>query len=332
MKKILFIDFKAYLLYNYCTLIIYSEGDFSMNSLSYYDISSNDLNKAIYRFNSIHPRIKSEFFECDVFLSRIMTPDLSVRTYPLHKHSFYELHIPISGKAEYLMEEQSISFAPGKAMLILPDVAHCLTYSDEYISVTLGFAFLTPASLKAHSGNYNLYTESPCSSNIYNSVLYILKSLLDETIEDYYIFSNLYSVIIYDILMHIPFFKKEILNNNTRLNIEHFSDNIRVRTAIQYIYDNIAFPISANDVSNHIMISTRQLNRILKSTHGVSINRLINNIRISVAKQHITTTDLSLSQIALLCGYNSPTHFNLTFKKITGLTPKLYRQKTRPAK
>ena len=45
------------------------------------------------------------------------------------------------------------------------------------------------------------------------------------------------------------------------------------------------------------------------------------------AKRYIEQTDLPLSEIALMCGFNSPTHFNLTFKKTTGITPTLYRQK-----
>ena len=296
------------------------------------DISSTNMNKAIRKFNNIKPHIKNDFFECDIFFSRIFSRDTDLLPQPFHKHSFYELHIPISGSATYLIEDHEACCTPGKIFIFSPDNLHHLIHSDNYLSITFGFSFVTPSSVATKSFIDGPCTEIDCSTDISNSILYMLHTLLDETIEDHYIFNNLFSVIIYDIFMRIPAFKNEFANNIDILNSGHFSDDARIRIAIQYISDNIAFPISADDVAGHLLLSSRQLNRILKNALNLSINQLINSIRIKVAKRYMATTDFSLSKIALMCGFNSPTHFNLTFKKATGVTPKLYRSTERAKK
>ena len=50
-------------------------------------------------------------------------------------------------------------------------------------------------------------------------------------------------------------------------------------------------------------------------------------MRIEHAKYILTTTDLTLEQIAEICGYSNEVHFYRQFKQITGLTPSKYRKK-----
>ena len=300
-----------------------------MSALGELHINSGDLAKAIQRFNGILPLGKNDFYECDFLLSRIMTPNATITSYPLHQHSFYELHIPISGKAEYWVAGEDVCFAPQKAVLLPPNQAHRLAFSENYVSLTLGFVFTRPASLCSHAVIDKEYREIECSLDVLHCISYILRVLLDRSGEDRYLFNTLFSVIIHDIFMRVPEFRSRFKRDGTVFDAERVSDDARTRIALQYIADNIAFPISAGDVANHLSLSSRQLNRILKSSTDLSVNRLINEMRIKEAKRRIEQTDLSLSEIALLCGFNSPTHFNLTFKKLTGITPTLYRQRTR---
>ncbi len=290
-----------------------------------HDFNSTDIQKAIRKFNSIKPHIKNEFFECDVFFSCIFTPSFTGISNSMHQHSFYELHIPISGKAIYSINDKKITCTTNKIFLFSPNNTHRRISSEGYVSVTFGFSFIKPATLVTKPLLNNAYTELECNPYISNSIFYILHSLLDETTTDHYIFNSIFSVIIYDILLHIPAFKNEFISNN-EADLGYFSDDARIRMAIQYISDNIAFPISVTDVANHLFLSSRQLNRILKNALNISTNELINDIRIKAAKQYMTNTDYPLSKIAPMCGFNSATHFNLTFKKATGLTPKLYRE------
>jgi AraC-like DNA-binding protein len=52
----------------------------------------------------------------------------------------------------------------------------------------------------------------------------------------------------------------------------------------------------------------------------------VNRLRIEKAKQLMSSTGLSISQVAYEVGFNSVTHFNRTFRKITGSTPTDFKQ------
>ena len=46
----------------------------------------------------------------------------------------------------------------------------------------------------------------------------------------------------------------------------------------------------------------------------------------SLAKQLLVKADMSISDVAMMCGFNSHAHLGKYFHKIVGMTPKAYRQ------
>lgn len=50
-------------------------------------------------------------------------------------------------------------------------------------------------------------------------------------------------------------------------------------------------------------------------------------MRIGYACKLLAADIFNISQIALECGFESIWHFNRSFKKITGITPTLYKKK-----
>lgn len=83
---------------------------------------------------------------------------------------------------------------------------------------------------------------------------------------------------------------------------------------------------SIQDICNELSISKIQLYRKLKPVLDVNINEYILNKRIQKAKYLIRHEELSLSEIAYQCGFSSPSYFSTAFKKVTGETPKAYKQ------
>lgn len=290
------------------------------NTDMFYDLSK--------KFNAIKPKITNDFFELDIFFSRIVTGRYlsSISEPPLHKHSFYELIIPLQGTSTYTFKKYNSCIFQNKIYLIVPNAKHRLvSYSEDFASLTFGFYFISPASLSLPIANNKPFLELELSTYLKNSILYML-ALSSGTEKGFYQRLNMqFSLILFDIFNQVSAFQKalpDVLNND---DIETISDNTRIRTAIQYITDNIASDISVSDVSSSVSISTRQLNRILASSMNISINELINKIKIKEAKKYMNTSHLSLTQISTMCGFNSLTSFNRTFKANTGLTPKAYR-------
>ena len=133
-------------------------------------------------------------------------------------------------------------------------------------------------------------------------------------------------LLIFDIINLIEPMRNGLPHINDEEKSETVSDDTRLRAAVQYITDNISSDILVEDVAASAGICSRQLNRILISSIGISTNELINNIRIKTAKKYMESNALTLSQISEKCGFNSLTSFSRTFKKITGIAPKFYKE------
>lgn len=59
---------------------------------------------------------------------------------------------------------------------------------------------------------------------------------------------------------------------------------------------------------------------------GISFQKDLIRLRIEYAKYILTTTDLTLEQVAELCGYTNEIHFYRQFKQLSGMTPSKYRK------
>ena len=77
------------------------------------------------------------------------------------------------------------------------------------------------------------------------------------------------------------------------------------------------------DLQNVLPMNRTYLSQFIHSEYGCSFYQFVNRFRIDEAKQlKIQHPDMKLSDIALRCGFSSPSVFSRTFTAITGLTPR----------
>jgi len=104
------------------------------------------------------------------------------------------------------------------------------------------------------------------------------------------------------------------------------NSNIRcIQNAMNYIDERFTDPLSLKEIADVANMSPSYFSQIFKSINGFSAWDYIISCRISMAKQLLTTTDLSVLDIAAKCGFNNSANFNRQFKKITSLSPTEYR-------
>lgn len=76
-----------------------------------------------------------------------------------------------------------------------------------------------------------------------------------------------------------------------------------------------------------LCMSRAQLNRKVKAITGYTTTDFILQIRISLAKQLLDTTDATIWEVALKCGMDNHTYFCTLFKKATGMSPMQYKNR-----
>ncbi len=79
-------------------------------------------------------------------------------------------------------------------------------------------------------------------------------------------------------------------------------------------------------LAEQLNVSPRYLSDLLRSLTGQNAQQHIHEKLIEKAKEYLTSTNLSVSEIAYQLGFEQPQSFNRLFKKKTNLTPIEYKQ------
>ncbi|PTQ83800.1 helix-turn-helix protein [Trichococcus patagoniensis] len=97
-----------------------------------------------------------------------------------------------------------------------------------------------------------------------------------------------------------------------------------IRKAIDYINLNFSTELALNTIADKIQISPFYLSRQFKKETNLSIVEYINRKRIEESKFLIKQNNHSITDIALMVGFQNHNYFCKVFKKMTTLTPKEY--------
>lgn len=79
-------------------------------------------------------------------------------------------------------------------------------------------------------------------------------------------------------------------------------------------------------LKKYMVLSYEHVCRLHKKILGKTIVEHLTETRMAYATHLLTTTDMSILEIAMECGYNSLSHFNHTFKKHYNVSPNVYKQ------
>jgi len=99
-----------------------------------------------------------------------------------------------------------------------------------------------------------------------------------------------------------------------------------INNAKLIMFENSHTNITVEEISRRIHMSYSSFRRNFKQYTGLSPHQYLQEIRIQKSKELLAATNLTCQEIAYKTGYESPIHFNVTFKKKTGLTPIKYRE------
>lgn len=94
---------------------------------------------------------------------------------------------------------------------------------------------------------------------------------------------------------------------------------------IQYLKQNYQ-TADLSSLSEHIHFSKQYICKIVKEKTGDTFNTLLMNIRLEMVEQYLLESDLTLENIAYLCGFTAPSHLSKVFKNHYGMSPSSYRK------
>jgi len=107
----------------------------------------------------------------------------------------------------------------------------------------------------------------------------------------------------------------------TRIGVRH----PKLSRVIQMMEQNIEEPISPATLAHDVGMSTRQLERLFRRYLSRSPKRYYMELRLQKARNLLMQTDMSVINVALACGFASPSHFSKCYRAHYDTTP--YRER-----
>lgn len=99
----------------------------------------------------------------------------------------------------------------------------------------------------------------------------------------------------------------------------------KVEQMALYVAKNYTLPVQIHEIGQAVGLHPDYANVLFRETFGMTLGDYILEHRISHAQRLLSTTREKTVSIAFSSGFGSVSRFNAAFKKVTGLTPRQYR-------
>ena len=106
----------------------------------------------------------------------------------------------------------------------------------------------------------------------------------------------------------------------------------RVGAAMRFILEHADEPISVDDILRRHPMARRSLERKFRETFGRTIVEQMQQARVNKLRLLLAETDEPVTTLSDRCGFASYKYMGLVFRRLTGMTPREFRQQNRAAR
>ena len=264
------------------------------------------------------------YHACDDFAFIPAEQPDEYNTQNLHHHDAYELYFLEIGQHGYLINDKYLQVSTQDVILLKPNVLHknhntrchnrtCVYFTHEFIS-----QFYTESAIRQLLACFDAESISLDKETYFKAqrLLGALKKLHSK--------GDIYGVHVF-------------LGNLLRLLCNHMNDprkeptihaTEKMNPILSYISENYKTITHLDDIAARFYISTPHLCRFFKKHTGMTVSHYMNHVKLQHGCDLLVNTDLSITEIAMECGFNSSMYFCKTFKSQIGCTPSEFRENT----
>lgn len=233
-----------------------------------------------------------------------------------HHHDFYELYLFISGNAEFLIEENTVSLSRNTLLLLPPGCMHSLRFLDEESVYRRTVLWVVPELLSRVSDSV---WDEPFELHLSDAdglAIERLLSLLDEEQNrlerDFSEFEGrdtVFAEYIRLIFIHLM-----------RLREQSGGTSAFLRTAKAYIDTHLAEDLRAETISSALHMGKTHLMRRFHAESGISLHQYILKLRLQRARR-LLSRGVGAVESSQLSGFSDYTTFYKAFQREYGLSP-----------
>ncbi len=292
-----------------------------------YKISSiADLHRLLDLPKPLHPLV-SLFDNTQVLANKRALPNSFL-------FDFYQISLKkrLKGRAGY--GQSYYDFDDGTMVYTAPKQLISIVDDNEYYGISLLFHpdFIKDYPIRtrikqlgffSYDSNEALHL-SDKEKSIMLSLFKNIEEELQHSIDDFsqdIIISQLESLLNYSNRFYKrQFITRKAVNHDLLVRIEHLLENYLDKE------DGLSKgSLTVEYLAEQVNLSPRYLSDMLRSLIGQNAQQLIHEKLIEKAKEYLSTTSLSVAEIAYMLGFEYPQSFNKLFKKKTNVTPLEFR-------
>jgi len=98
-----------------------------------------------------------------------------------------------------------------------------------------------------------------------------------------------------------------------------------LKAAEEYIKANFNRRISLSEISKYVNMSENYFSYLFKKEYNDTFTNFQNKVKVSKAKELMSTKDYKINELSEELGYTDPSYFCKVFKKITGISPEQFK-------
>lgn len=114
---------------------------------------------------------------------------------------------------------------------------------------------------------------------------------------------------------------------NKEVQETNLSNRKLMKDVRKYVDEHITEELDLNTVAEVFNRTPGYISTLFKRYDEGGFNNYINKQRIEIAKKLLEDRNIAIREIGEMCGYSNPKYFSVVFKKITGETPRMFREK-----
>lgn len=256
---------------------------------------------------------------------------------PLHWHNEMELIYIKKGNGIVSIDLNYHSVSRGDLVIVCPGRIHSITNCDnsrlEYENIIFNINMLLPKECDRNTFEYFGHI-----NNSDNNMTYIIRpadlhyreiiSFIDEADKVCETFPAGFELKIRSCLYSFFFALHTYYSytGGSEVSCSLFIDKMnKLKLIIRYIENNYTHAVSIHDIADECHFSESHFMKFFKQCTGTSFISYLNDYRLLIASRMLTSTDLSVTQIASECGFDNISYFNRCFKKKYGTAPSKMR-------
>ena len=256
------------------------------------------------------------------------------RSYQAHWHSYGEILLVGPGETNvFQINRDTYQLTEGDFLLIWPMEMHAIIDADRKESLVIQFSNAFINSLFDLRRIMHFYRNMHVLCiNAHRELVSQLRAIADSMKEIFFSAEPDKELRCCMLLMefmlkldeHREEFSPEIRRGDS------YSDNDTIMRRMMMVTDYIKNNLTADDLSQSTMarmagISKDYFSRIFRNVTGMNYSKWLNMIRMEKATELLAEKDMTLTEIAMLSGFQSISSFNRVFRAEKGMAPGEYR-------